>query len=439
MPEDYIPPFLENISDKVKTIGIICLRKDVSSYLIKMFKDAEKDGIYLAVTSGYRKPEIQKYLYDFWLSLEGEKSLDEIALPGKSEHQLGTTVDLTDASIGYRAVDEYFEKSDGGKWLMQNAYKYGFIMSYPKDKEKITGYKYEPWHWRFVGVDLATSLYNKGLTFNEEIINTNNKPSFKENIKNGLNISAEAVLSIFIDSNNVEHILIEKNKNLRLPIVNITKLMVALVASDIYKSDDKVFINENALNTKDASGNYAIGDVILFKDAIHALLMNSHNEIAIAIADRIGINEFIKKMNEKAKTLNLNDTQYFNVTGDDPDEKSEAINYSTALDIYKLLKYIFENKSDIFSILQKNEYQLKDINGNLKLTLKNTNKLLMDQSIALRVLGGKTGNTPKAKSNLAIVSEAPLEGKIINVIVHSNDSFQEMKHLLNYIKTSFEW
>lgn len=439
LPNDYVPPSLEDVSSKIKTIDTICVRQDVVPHLIQMFNDAQKDGVYLAVTSGYRKPEIQKYLYDFWLKTQGVSALDVIAEPGKSEHQLGTTVDLTDSSIGYAGVDNRFARSDGGMWLAQNAHKYGFTMSYHKGKERITGYQYEPWHWRFVGVDIATSLYNQGLAFSEITLDTEKKPYPRSDIRSGLNLSSRAALSVFVDMNGAEHTLLEKNKEMRLPIASITKLMVALTASDIYKADDKIVISENALRVKGVSGNYIAGDTFLFRDAIYALLLGSHNEVAVAMAERGGVDEFIRRMNQKANTLNLRDTRYFNVTGVDPNAGSEEINYSSAADTYKLLKYIFENRADIFSILQKSEYQLNDANGFSKAIIQNTNRLIMNQNTDLRVLGGKTGNTPRAKLNLVIVSDAPSRGRIFSVVIGSDDNFRDMEELLKFIKSSFVW
>lgn len=439
LPEDYVPPSLENISNKVKTIGLAYLRQDVTPYLIRMFNDAQNDGVYLAVTSGYRKPEIQKYLHDFWLSMGGSSEFDAIAEPGHSEHQLGTTVDLTDSSIEYAGVDDRFAKSDGGRWLAQNAHQYGFTLSYPKGKEKNTGYKYEPWHWRFVGVDIATQLYNQGITFSEAAFDAQEKPYPRSDIKNGLKTSAAAALSVFVGADGTEHILIEKNKETRLPIASITKLMTALVASDIYEADDKVVIDESALQIKGASGNYVAGDALFFRDAMRALLIGSHNEVAAAMAGRIGADVFVRRMNEKAAALGLNNTRYFNAAGVDPDMGSEDINYSSAADTYALLKYIFENRADIFSILQKNKYQLNDVNGIPKANLENTNRFIANQNTALRVLGGKTGGTPKAKLNLAIVSEAPSRGRIISVVIGSNDNFGDMEELLKYVMNSFVW
>jgi D-alanyl-D-alanine carboxypeptidase len=132
-----------------------------------MFTAARNVGVELKITSGYRKPEIQKYLYDFWSDLHGRQPVHEVALPGFSEHQLGTTFDLTDASIQNALVDKRFYTSKGGKWMQANAHLYGFIMSFPEGKELATGYVFEPWHWRYVGTEAATAIYSGKLTFNE--------------------------------------------------------------------------------------------------------------------------------------------------------------------------------------------------------------------------------------------------------------------------------
>lgn len=132
-----------------------------------MFDAASRDGVTLMVTSGYRSPDIQQYLYDYWLRLFGPGVLNEIARPGVSEHQLGTTVDLSDKSIGYASVEPKFATSKGGKWLSRHAHEYGFTLSYPAGRDATTGFTYEPWHWRYVGVDVATQLHESDKAFNE--------------------------------------------------------------------------------------------------------------------------------------------------------------------------------------------------------------------------------------------------------------------------------
>jgi LAS superfamily LD-carboxypeptidase LdcB len=167
LPNGYVPKKLVDISSKVKTIGISCLDPDAAKNLQIMFTDAEIEGYKLAVTSSFRRFEIQGMLYTFWHSLEGDRSVGEVAPPGHSEHQLGTAVDLSGESIQYQGLSYSFASSREGLWLMQNAYKYGFVMSYPPGKDSITGYTYEPWHYRYVGTEIATLMRTKQITLEE--------------------------------------------------------------------------------------------------------------------------------------------------------------------------------------------------------------------------------------------------------------------------------
>lgn len=171
---DYVPPDLVDVSDQILSVGVTCVRSDIIPDLTKMISAAKVDGVELMITSGYRKPEIQKYLYDYWIGIEGPGAIHEVALPGKSEHQLGTTVDFTDASIQYAGVDDRFSESAGGLWLKKHAHLYGFHMSFQKEKESVTGFIYEPWHWRYVGPELATELYERNITFSEYSTNDRN-------------------------------------------------------------------------------------------------------------------------------------------------------------------------------------------------------------------------------------------------------------------------
>lgn len=438
LPSDYAPPSLKDVSGKVQSVGIACLRSDVIPRVLQMFADARGDGVELMITSAYRKPEIQKYLYDFWIRVEGVKAINGIAEPGLSEHQLGTTIDLTDSSINFAGVDDRFANSKGGKWLQTNAYKYGFIISFPKGKQNITGFKYEPWHWRFVGVDVATSLYEQKITYNEANFDSNGFPFYKDNIK-GLELSANSFLSVFVGSTGNEKVLIEKNKDRQLPIASITKLMVALIASERYKNGDVISISENSLKDKGSSGIYQTGDRFLFSDALRALLLASHNEIASAMAEQVGTDEFRNAMNQRARTIGLSNTAFVNVTGLDPMVGSEQINHSTVFDTYKLARYVQENRPDILSITTRKEFNLFDADGNFIATINNTNKLVSQQNIPFYILGGKTGETPRAKQNLVIVSDSPCGGKIFSIILGSQNSFEDMQKILWYVNDSYDW
>ena len=171
LPYDYIPNGLEDASPTVKTIGVACLKKETISSFGAMFQAARASGLDIAISSGFRGFFLQNILLGYWFRVAGSQALTEVALPGYSEHQLGTTVDLTGASISYRGADPDFGDSPEGLWLQTNAHRYGFVMSYPKGKEAITGYSYEPWHYRFVGESAAHSIYESGVTLTEYLQN----------------------------------------------------------------------------------------------------------------------------------------------------------------------------------------------------------------------------------------------------------------------------
>lgn len=127
----------------------------------KMKKDALKDDILLWIVSGYRDYKTQETIYNNYVAANGKEKADTFsARPGYSEHQTGYVMDLNDASSN-------FNDTRAAKWLDKNSYKYGFIIRYPKGKEKYTGYKYEPWHLRYVGKEKAEKLYKSGLSIEE--------------------------------------------------------------------------------------------------------------------------------------------------------------------------------------------------------------------------------------------------------------------------------
>ena len=167
LPADYVPDNLVDLTTRVQTIGVVCLDKDAAYRLEEMFKTASEAGIKLAITSGFRNPAMQSWLYDYWHKETGAAANQAIALPQNSEHQLGVAVDLTGASIKNVAVNPKFAKTKEGQWLSANAYRYGFILSYPEGKSTTTGYQYEPWHWRYVGLQLADKLRKLGITYPE--------------------------------------------------------------------------------------------------------------------------------------------------------------------------------------------------------------------------------------------------------------------------------
>ncbi len=167
VPLDYIPSDLIRLPRTVRTIGVMCLSKEPSKRLDEMFADAKTENLDLAVFSAYRSANTQRLLTAYYLKTMGQGGLAGVAESGHSEHQLGTTVDITGKSIKYAGPSQLFGTAKEGKWLFENSYKYGFIMSYPKGKQQDTGYIYEPWHFRYVGVDTAKDIHEEGITIQE--------------------------------------------------------------------------------------------------------------------------------------------------------------------------------------------------------------------------------------------------------------------------------
>ena len=141
------------------------IRADVYEEFKKMYNAAKNDNVLIFIASPYRSYSDQNALYTYYVNTDGKQNADTYsARPGFSEHHTGLAMDL----IPEYGLDlDTFENSDGFKWMQENAYKYGFILRYPKDKEYITGYIYEPWHYRYVGISAATTIKNEGLTFEE--------------------------------------------------------------------------------------------------------------------------------------------------------------------------------------------------------------------------------------------------------------------------------
>ncbi len=146
------------------------LDRKVAEHYEKMYNAAKAEGINLTPCSGYRSYELQERNYNNKISFfESQgysyeeakvKAATIIMPPGSSEHNLGYAMDIV-------CVDEWFEDTAEFKWLTENAADYGFIMRYPKDKQDITKVIYEPWHWRYVGVELAKELKSSGLVLEE--------------------------------------------------------------------------------------------------------------------------------------------------------------------------------------------------------------------------------------------------------------------------------
>lgn len=140
------------------------LKKVASDALISMIKQINSEGMNMWLISGHRTKSYQNTLFTNSTKKNGiNHALIYSAKPRHSEHETGLAADISSVKGMLNGFEKYKEYT----WLKENAYKYGFIERYPKDKENITGYAYEPWHWRYVGIEAATIIKNEGITFEE--------------------------------------------------------------------------------------------------------------------------------------------------------------------------------------------------------------------------------------------------------------------------------
>lgn len=171
LPDGYAPEDLTKpnilFSFGEQDIEKAYLRKEAGAALEAMFSEAQKYDIHLFAVSGYRSFDRQKAVFDAEVSKYGqEKAVQAVAIPGSSEHQTGLAMDISSQSNNFE-LSEAFGVTKEGKWAAENAHRFGFILRYPQGKEEITGYKYEPWHFRYVGKDAAKIIYEKQLTLEE--------------------------------------------------------------------------------------------------------------------------------------------------------------------------------------------------------------------------------------------------------------------------------
>jgi D-alanyl-D-alanine carboxypeptidase len=170
-PKTYIPADLivPNVPLRLaNTAEQMHFRKAGQADLETLFADAKTAGLSMTLGSGYRSEAYQEQLYTGYIKSDGQAAADRSsARPGYSEHQTGLALDFDRADMKC-SLEACFADTDEGKWLAANAYKYGFLLRYPADKEQVTGYEYEPWHYRYVGKELALELHDKHIETLEE-------------------------------------------------------------------------------------------------------------------------------------------------------------------------------------------------------------------------------------------------------------------------------
>lgn len=157
IPHDYLP------KDLIKVNNLYINKEAYDAYL-NLKSDIEKENMNIRIISAYRSYDYQESLYNRYLQKEDQKKVDTYsARPGYSEHHTGLAIDIDNGKLDFNKF--YLTKEL--QWMQDNAYKYGFILRYPKDKENITGYAYEPWHYRYVGKEIAEYIKKHNSTYEE--------------------------------------------------------------------------------------------------------------------------------------------------------------------------------------------------------------------------------------------------------------------------------
>ena len=143
------------------------MRAEAADAFHRLVEAAAEEGIDIVMTTAYRSYEFQQILWDNYVAQKGEEEANKTsARPGESEHQTGLAADLSTSEIDYRNSSD-FADTEAGRWVAEHAHEFGFILRYPQDKTEITGYSYEPWHIRYVGLTAAEDIYENGLALEE--------------------------------------------------------------------------------------------------------------------------------------------------------------------------------------------------------------------------------------------------------------------------------
>ena len=163
LSKDYEPDNLKSIDKKYSIDGMRMVNYAKEAFE-EMSKDALKEKMHIIAMSTYRSYNYQVDLFNKYAKKDGLEAANTYsAKAGFSEHQTGLAVDVYNGTVNYTS----FEKTKEFNWMTENAYKYGFILRFPKDKENETGYKYESWHYRYVGKEIAEYIHNKNISFEE--------------------------------------------------------------------------------------------------------------------------------------------------------------------------------------------------------------------------------------------------------------------------------
>ena len=274
----------------------------------------------------------------------------------------------------------------------------------------------------------------------------NYSPAYKQGSSEP-EISALSYLGAYLDEDGKTIILVKKNSEDLLPMASLTKLMTAIVAYKNYNLEDEITMGPKVNDWADSSKRFIPGTVFKISELLRALLIESNNDAAMALAGRMGLDNFLSAMNKEARELGIITTYYDNPVGIDPSSKKEIINYSTAEELLVLVREIINNYPEILEITSLPRYDIKTASSGYNHTAISTDKFLMGenkkllcQGEPLKILGGKTGSTDLSKKNLLLITEPPNKvGHLVTIVLSADDNFEETRKLADWICGSYDW
>lgn len=226
-------------------------------------------------------------------------------------------------------------------------------------------------------------------------------------------------------------VLFVKEGSKKLPIASLAKLVTAMVALEVYQPMENITISKNASLQQGKQGSLTEGDKMSVKDLLYIMLIDSSNQAAYAISEGKGEKKFVAMMNQKAREIGLENTYLADPSG------LSSENSSTTEDLVKLTEYLLKNYPIITEISRAKELDLYKSDGSFYGKLNNTNELLGEIS---EIVGGKTGFTTDAKGCLLLVLNNPVNNDyLIYVILGSDDRFKEMKKLIEWVNTAYDY
>jgi D-alanyl-D-alanine carboxypeptidase len=253
-----------------------------------------------------------------------------------------------------------------------------------------------------------------------------------------LRLNAQSVLSIEYE-NGIYHVLYQKNPYKELPIASLTKILTAWTAINEYDLDKEVTFSQEAIDIPESTGLFLANQKFNLKDLLYSMLVESSNDAAWAISEIDGNQNFIYSMNQRAKDYGMKNSWFYDPIGLDPNAVGQTYNFSTAKDIFNLLKNILDqdNGKVLLDILGTKEFDIYTSNNIFHHRAISTNKMIFDLNTS--VIGGKTGSSPMAKECLMIIAKHPKfkNGYIINILLGSNNRYEDMDYLMNWINNNY--